>query len=155
MTPQHYLASYKLDQRSWRVHRLSHCPATLLSGMHGIKRQYAFPPLLRVSVVTFPYQLHNLNTWIRNYKHAYIRVYSSPYCQRHVRVSCCPLTTRWLITCANLFIHPPTLTHKHTHRLRSLIHRYRHSRSRTDVVSTNSALLIRKERLRTVGQDRK
>ena len=72
MTPKHYLISYTLDQRRRRVHRLSQCPATLLSGMHGVKRQYTFPQLLRVSVVTFPYQLHNLNTWICNYKHAYI-----------------------------------------------------------------------------------
>jgi len=49
------------------------------------------------------------------YEYVHHHPYMAAYCHRHVRVSGCPLTTRWSITCANLFIHPPTLTHKHTH----------------------------------------
>ena len=51
--------------------------------------------------------------------------------------------------------HTHTHTHTHTHRLRSFIHRYIHSGSRTDVVSTNSVLLFPRERLINVGQNRK
>jgi len=134
------------------------------------------PPLLRVSVVTFPYQLHNLNTRIRNYNHAHILVCSSPYVYDNILPQTCQhfwlSTHHTLVNNLRKSIHPPTHSHTHTHTyththihtqthslththtLPSLIHRYIHSRSRTDVGSTNSALLIRTERLRNVGQNR-